>query len=95
MNKLVLFHSSGCLPCEEWMKLIPLFEEQNFNIEKVSIDTERGFNHAKRYRIFSTPTVLFVKQDIIVGMLGGYGMEATLEQNFQLFMDKAKDAFQL
>lgn len=81
-NKLVLFWSSGCEPCQHQKPLIEkLSKEMKISTEFVSVDTEDALAHAREYGVKGWPHLLIIKDDIVVDEIIGYDLGANEEMN--------------
>jgi thioredoxin-like negative regulator of GroEL len=82
MNKVVLFYSDNCGPCNA---LRPILEElltaENIELEKVCVDTEAGAKHAELHEVRGWPTVYGVRDNIIIAEMMGADPNGSKEQH--------------
>ena len=76
--KAIRFTAHWCQPCKNlgpvWDKLIPDFPD----VEFVVIDIDKEPELASQYNIGAIPTILFVRDNAIVGSLVGLHKESSI-----------------
>ena len=82
---LVDFYASWCMPCK---MLKPILEETSTKFENVNfyqLDIEESEEIAKRFRIFSVPTLLLFKKgekiDTSIGLITAEELENFVKKN--------------
>jgi thioredoxin-like negative regulator of GroEL len=82
MNKIVLFYSDHCQPCNTLRPIIEkVLEEKNIDLEKVCVDNQAGAKHAEEHEVRGWPTVYVVKDDVIIAEMMGADPSGTEEQH--------------
>ena len=70
---LVDFSASWCMPCKMFKPIVEELAEKDKDIQVFSIDIDEEEEIAKRYRIFSVPTIILFKNgekiDSSIGLL--------------------------
>jgi thiol-disulfide isomerase/thioredoxin len=85
-NRLVLFYSEGCKPCQ-FLKpiLIDYTQQKGIELELVSVDTPEGETHARAHQIEGFPTIFVVNNNVVRHTLYGADMNAPEEMTKQRF----------
>jgi thioredoxin 1 len=87
-NRLVLFFSETCEPCQYLKPIIEeLGEELNIQVEYISMDTVTNEEHARTYRITGWPTLFILRNNRIVATQAGYDLQAGASQNKQRYYE--------
>ena len=82
MNKIVLFYSDQCQPCNTLRPIIEtMTEEKGIHLEKVCVDNQAGAKHAEEHEVRGWPTVYVVKDDVIIAEMMGADPSGTEEQH--------------
>lgn len=82
---LVDFSASWCMPCKMFKPIVEQLGEARKDINVYNVDIDECEEIAKRYRIFSVPTLLIFKAgekiDTSVGMLSYDELETFVNKN--------------
>lgn len=79
-DRLVLFYSNGCQPCQYLKPILEEFvNEKNVTLELVLVDEEAGKAHADQHEIQGWPTVFVVKNNVIEFVTFGADVHAPVE----------------
>ena len=82
---LVDFSASWCMPCRMFKPIVEELAENMPEINVYNVDIDEAEDIAKRYRIFSVPTLLIFKNgekiDSSVGMLPYEDLELFVKKN--------------
>ena len=73
---LVDFYANWCGPCK---MLSPILDELDDNIKVVRVDVDKNEEFAKKYNIFSIPTLFLYKNGKLVGTKNGFVPKPILE----------------
>ena len=73
---LVDFYANWCGPCK---MLSPILDELDDNIKVVRVDVDKNEELAKKYNIFSIPTLFLYKNGKLVGTKNGFVPKTILE----------------
>lgn len=82
---LVDFSASWCMPCRMFKPIVEQLADEMKDINVYNVDIDDAEEIAKRYRIFSVPTLLLFKNsekiDTSVGMLSLQELKEFIEKN--------------
>lgn len=82
MNKIVLFYSNGCEPCNALRPVLEtMLEEKEIHLEQICVDTPAGAKHAEKHAVTGWPMVYAIQDDIIVAEMMGADPNGTAEQH--------------
>jgi thiol-disulfide isomerase/thioredoxin len=81
-NKIALFYSSTCEPCQHQKPLIEkISKEYKIPLELISVDVKEGFDFAQNFGVKGFPYTLFIIDDVVEGEIVGYNMGGGNEEN--------------
>lgn len=91
-NKLVLFYSETCKPCQFQKPLVEkVAKEYKIALELICVDNDKAFNFAQQYGIKSWPTLLFIVNNIVSHELIGYDTNSNENLNKQRLLEDLKN----
>ena len=68
---IIDFSATWCMPCRMLTPILEQVADERVNINFYNIDIDESEDIAKRYRIFSVPTLLAFKQGKVIDSLVG------------------------
>jgi len=81
LDRIVLFYSNGCEPCQFLKPILEHFVlENNLELELVLVDNEEGLKHAQEYQIQGWPTIFGIKSNKIAYVTFGADYNAPVEE---------------
>lgn len=79
-NRLVMFYSNGCQPCQFLKPILETYVVQHkFDLELVLVDEDAGRSHATEHQVQGWPTVFVVKNNVIEHVMIGADVNASIE----------------
>ncbi len=91
MVKVIKFSANWCLPCKILApKLKEILEKPEFkDIQFEEIDIDKNQEFAKKYNIRSIPTVIVIKDDIVIERIVGM-IPDKIEKSLNNILNKQK-----
>jgi thiol-disulfide isomerase/thioredoxin len=91
-NKLALFYMNSCKPCQYQKPLVEkIAKKYKLFLEMIETENKEGFKFAEHYEILGFPSLVLIKDDIIINQINGYDFESSEEVNEKKIVDALKE----
>jgi thiol-disulfide isomerase/thioredoxin len=81
-NKLALFYSPTCEPCQHQKPLVEkISKKYKIPLELINVDTKEGQEHAALFNIKGWPHLFFIVEDTVKEEMLGYNTGVKAEDN--------------